>query len=863
MPQYCHGWFMLFNISNSCIKTIGLAFFAMGLVLSLPFHSNSAVTELSPAASFLSDQEKKWIMDHPVIRLGPDPEFKPIEFFDAEGVYTGITADFVHLIEKKTGLRFQAIQCKNWDEVIERAKKREVDVLGSAVKTPQRQEYMVFPEPYLRIPSVIVVRSSVDRHLKLSQLKGMSVVMVSGYGYVDLIRNTHPEIRIEEVSDLKVALRKVSFGMADAFVGDLATASFYIEAESIANLKVAGETDPPNISGFAVRSDWPELAGILEKTMAHLTAEEKADIYKRWIHLGQEAGISIKELWNLSMIVLCVIVILITGFLVWNRTLQRMVYSRTEELQTEVIERRRAEEALGEKGAHLGTLLKTIPDLIWFKDPKGVYLSCNSRFECFIGRKEDRIIGKTDYDFFDKDLAEFFRKHDAAAVEAGRPTMNEEVVTFADDGHTELLETYKTPVYSPSGKLLGVLGIARDITERKKAEDERQKLLNQLYHARQIDAIGRLAGGVAHDFNNMLSVIIGRSELARMSLDPSNPLYQVLSDIETVGRRSADLTRQLLAFARKQTITPEVLDLNETLENMLKMIRRLIGEGVDMAWRPSSGLWPVKMDPAQIDQLLANLVINARDALTDNVGQVIIETANKTIDDKNDDMTEDTVPGDYVCLTVSDNGCGMDRHTLDNIFEPFFTTKELGKGTGLGLSTIYGIVKQNNGFIQVKSAPGKGSSFTIHLPRFSGTSTPASPKSPESKTLGGKEMILLVEDEPELLHVATVMLKNLGYTVIPVSRPREALDLAETLTDSLDLLITDVIMPEMNGRELSHRLTSRFPALKRLFMSGYTSDVIANHGVLDEGFEFIQKPFTIKELAAKVRDVLDEPPRPK
>ncbi len=834
---------------------IGLLLFQGG---PLSFHASAAVHNVPSSPSVFTLQEIKWMADHPVIRLAPDPEFKPIEFFDASGNYTGIAADYVKLIEKKTGIIFHIVRCTSWDQVIEKAKNREVDVLNAVVRSPQREAFMVFPTPYLEIPSVILVRNNVDRHLTLDQLEGMTVSMVSGYGYMDLIRNTHPTIRIDTSEDLKTALRKVSFGITDAFVGDLATASFYIQSEAITNLKVAGETRPANISGFAVRSDWPELASILEKSVSLVSEKEKEAILKKWIHLQAEPGLTMIEFRNLMLVAGTVTTFILAVFLLWNRTLQRMVRARTGELQVEIEERRKAEEDLADSRARLKTLLNTIPDLVWFKDPQGVYLACNSRFELFFGSPEERIVGKTDYDFVERDLADGFRENDLKAIEAGSPRMNEESVTYASDGHQELLETIKTTVRSPTGKLIGVLGIARNITERKRAEEEKQKLLNQLYQARKIDAIGRLAGGVAHDFNNMLSVIMGRSELARLSLDSGHPVYKDLLDIEDVVRRSADLTRQLLAFARRQPIAPEVLNLNETIEAMLKMIRRLIGEGVNMIWRPATGLWPVNMDPVQIDQILANLIINARDAMENNLGEVVIETANRTIDPSCCGTVPVSVPGDFVLLSVRDNGCGMEPQTLENIFEPFFTTKEKGRGTGLGLSTIYGIIRQNDGFIQVWSEPGKGSRFDIHIPRFTGDILPEAEKPPEKPAQSGKERIILVEDEPEILHVTTAMLEKLGYRVSPFSSPLEALNLIENPNDRIHLLITDVVMPEMNGRELSNHLLSGFPAMKCLFMSGYTADVIAHHGVLEEGVNFIQKPFTMKNLASKIRTILDE-----
>lgn len=807
----------------------------------------------------LTVQERAWLNDHPVIRLAPDPEFKPIEFFDENGIYQGIAADYVRLIEKKLGIAFDIVHCENWDDVIARMKRHEVDVLNAVVKSPQRQAFMLFPTPYLRIPSVILVRKNVKGHLTLDMLKGLHIVMVSGYGYVDVILNAYPDLQIELVPDLKSALRKVSFGMADAFVGDLATASFYSESEGITNLRIAGETDPPNISGFAVRTDWPELGAILEKSVASLTDQEKNDIYAKWIHLGSEPGVTMQEFRNLMLVIAAATAFILCFFLIWNRTLKRMVHRRTKELQEEIEERQRTQAALSQSEAHFRTLLNTIPDLVWLKNADGVYLSCNTKFERFFGDKQENIIGKTDYDFVDKDLADFFRENDRAAMDLGGPRVNEETVTYADDGHQELLETIKTPVYGSSGKLIGVLGIARDITDRKRAEDERQKLQDELYQARKMDAVGRLAGGVAHDFNNMLSIIIGRAELARMKVDPSDSLFHDLTEIETVGKRSADLTRQLLAFARKQTISPEVLDLNDTIESMITMLRRLIGEGIDLIWKPGHSLWPVNVDPAQVNQLLANLIINARDAISGSVGCVVIETGNCTFDDAYCETNSGFSSGEFVSLVVSDDGCGMSQETMDNIFEPFFTTKELGKGTGLGLATIYGIAKQNDGFVHVSSEPGKGASFTIYLPRHTGEIPVATPINPDSQVVRGHETILLVEDEPQILTMARIMLESLGYTILATSKPSDAVQIVETFKGEIHVLMTDVVMPEMNGRDLANHLLTIYPGLKRLYMSGYTADVIAHHGVLDEGVHFIQKPFTRKELAAKIRDLLDRP----
>ena len=412
------------------------------------------------------------------------------------------------------------------------------------------------------------------------------------------------------------------------------------------------------------------------------------------------------------------------------------------------------------------------------------------------------------------------------------------------------IELRAVPIFDESGKVESVIEVIRDISEHRKLEDK-------LIQAQKMESIGRLAGGVAHDYNNMLSVIVGYSELALEKLNPTDSLYEDLQEIHKAAIRSTDITRQLLAFARKQTIAPVPLDLNEIVEGMLKMLRRLIGEDIDLVWLPNAGLWPVKVDPSQVDQLLANLCVNARDAI-DGVGRVTIETDMATFDAAYCADHPGFVPGEYVLLAFSDDGCGMDRDTVDKIFEPFFTTKEVGQGTGLGLATVYGIVKQNGGFINVYSEPGKGTTFKIYLARHTDLALKVSRESPIDVPSGHGEIVLVVEDEASILTFAKRILEELGYTVLTAQTPGKALRLVEENQSKMDLLITDVVMPEMNGKDLSDRLHTLYPRLKTLFMSGYTADVIAYRGVLDEGINFMQKPFSKEIMAVKVREALDE-----
>ncbi|WP_319574197.1 PocR ligand-binding domain-containing protein [uncultured Desulfobacter sp.] len=393
------------------------------------------------------------------------------------------------------------------------------------------------------------------------------------------------------------------------------------------------------------------------------------------------------------------------------------------------------------------------------------------------------------------------------------------------------------------------------IREEARQKIAHEKLETQLRQAQKMEAVGRLAGGVAHDFNNMLFIILGNVEMLSEDQPADGPFRKNLEAIRKAAEHSADLTRQLLAFARKQTVAPRVIDLNKTVESMLKMLRRLIGENIDMAWIPGENVQPVKIDPGQIDQLLANLCVNARDAIT-GVGKVTIETGNAAFDKAYCRNHAGFTPGEYVMLAVSDNGCGMDKKTLANIFEPFFTTKDVGKGTGLGLATVYGAVKQNNGFINVYSESGQGTTFKIYLPRHKAKTAPVPEKGADKPSERGHETILLVEDEPSVLKTTTMMLERQGYTVVGASTPSEAVRLAAEHAGHIHLLMTDVVMPEMNGRDLAKNILSFYPGLKCLFMSGYTANVIAHHGILDEAVDFIQKPFSKSDLAIKLRKVL-------
>jgi PAS domain S-box-containing protein len=480
-------------------------------------------------------------------------------------------------------------------------------------------------------------------------------------------------------------------------------------------------------------------------------------------------------------------------------------------------------------------------------DAQGGIEFVNPAFEQMTGYSHTELLGRNPRILKSGAHDEPFYHDLWETISSGR-TWTGRMVNKRKDGALYTEETTISPVREISGQIVNYVAVKRDITETL-------RLAAQFQQAQKMEAIGLLAGGVAHDYNNMLGVVLGYAELALEKVGPAEPLRADLAIIIAAAKRSADITRQLLTFARKQTIVPVPLDLNQTVETMLSMIRRLIGEDIDLAWLPKANLRPIKMDPTQIDQILANLCVNARDAFS-GAGKITIETGNVVFDAAYCADHFGFVEGTFVLLAVSDDGCGMSKEVMEQVFDPFFTTKEEGKGTGLGLSTVHGIVKQNDGFINVYSEPGNGTTFRIYLPQHVESAVVAAQTKALDMPLSHGETVLVVEDEPVLLMMVQMMLQKLRYRVLAAGTPGEAIELAGNHQGQIDLAITDVVMPEMNGRVLAESLQSLSPGLKILFMSGYTADVIAHRGVLEAGVNFLQKPFSIHDLATKVRSAL-------
>ena len=513
----------------------------------------------------------------------------------------------------------------------------------------------------------------------------------------------------------------------------------------------------------------------------------------------------------------------------------------------DITERKRAEEALRESEERYRDLVENAHDIIFAHDLKGNYTSVN--------RAGEQITGYTHEECLALNIADTIAPEDVRKVRemmskklVGEKVTAYEVELLAKDGSRIAVEV-NTKLILQDGLPIGVQGIARNVTERKQLED-------QLRQSQKMEAIGQLAGGVAHDFNNLLTAINGYSSLALQRIEDNHPLRSYLEEIKKAGDRAANLTRQLLAFGRKQILQPLPINLNDIVTDMNKMLRRLIGEDVELTAKLDPALKNIKADPGQIEQVLVNLVVNARDAMPKG-GHLTIETASVELDQEYARRRVGVLPGSYVMLAVSDTGMGMNPETQERIFDPFFTTKEKGKGTGLGLSTVYGIVKQSGGNIWVYSEAGRGTTFKVYLPELEIASAKTDTAVVEAPMPSGSETILLVEDEDVVRGLAATILEQSGYKVLTASRGEEAIRLCLQRAEPIHLLLTDVVMPETSGKEIADRLRELLPGLSVLFMSGYTDEAIVHHGVLDSNVEFIQKPFTPAALVRKVREVLD------
>ena len=540
--------------------------------------------------------------------------------------------------------------------------------------------------------------------------------------------------------------------------------------------------------------------------------------------------------------------------------LEQRIQQRTEELdktnqslQAEITERKRTAEALRASQQIIEEIINAMPVRVFWKDKNLVFLGCNAVFARDAGFADPKdVIGKDDYQIEWRDQAEKYRADDRQVIESGCPKLLIEESQTTPEGNTITILTSKIPLRSSKGEISGLLGTYMDITERKRFEA-------QLVQSQKMEIVGKLAGGIAHEFNSIMTAIIGHSELLLIDLPPESPMCRNARQIRQSADRAAVLTRQLLAFGRKQTLRREILDLNSILAGMENVLRHLAGNNGEICITPGAGLKAVKADAGQIEQVIVNIAMNAAEAMPHG-GKLTLETANVTLDEAYVSHFPELKAAEYVTLAITDTGVGMSETVRTRVFEPFFSTKAVGQGTGLGLATCYGIIKQSGGHISVYSEPARGSTFKIYLPQVDVPAIIPVKRIDTPDLPRGTETILLVEDDSALREMAATLLKRLGYTVLAAANGIEALTLIHQRdTGHIDLLFTDIVMPHMSGKELADRVQASYPHTRILFTCAYTGNAIVHQGVLDKGVALLQKPFTPAALAHKLREVLDQP----
>ncbi|MHB0857684.1 MAG: PAS domain-containing protein [Anaerolineae bacterium] len=518
----------------------------------------------------------------------------------------------------------------------------------------------------------------------------------------------------------------------------------------------------------------------------------------------------------------------------------------------DVTERNRAEAMLAHEQYLMSTLMANVPDYVYYKDSDARFLRISDSMAHALGLQDSaEAVGKTDLDYFPGELAQVFLDSDRILLAEGTPVIDHENRVRWPDGHESWLSTTAVAFGDAQGRPVGTLGISRDVTQRRRLEE-------QLRQAQRLESIGRLAGGVAHDFNNLLTVIIGSCDFLLESIDEEDPRRSDVESVQRAGRRAAELTRQLLAFGRRQVLEMQVLDLNEVLTGLRRMIERVIREDIHLNLAPAPDLYAVRCDPGQIEQVVMNLVVNACDAMPEG-GELTLETQNVVLDESYAEQYAEVVAGDYVMLAVSDTGCGMTPDVLGRMFEPFFTTKEQGRGTGLGLATVYGIVKQSGGHISAYSEPGAGAIFKVYLPRNTAPTTRIESVVAPTELCGGAETVLLIEDDATVRSLAHRMLTSLGYRVLVTAGADEAEAVAENSSEPIHVVFADVVLKDHSGPQAVAVVRRHRPDVRILYMSGYTDSAIVHQGVLDPGIHLLSKPFTMVELARRLREALDGP----
>jgi PAS domain S-box-containing protein len=768
------------------------------------------------------------------LRVVMDNAYAPYVFRSSDGKLQGILIDQWDAWEKVTGIKVE-IQSMDWVDALRHMRAGEFDVIDCIVATPDRLPYYAFTPGYAAVEAAIFFRHDIAGITDIPSLRGFPVGVKVGDQHVDRLREHGVTTVIPFLNNAAMIAaaqqHKISIFLADAPSAVYQLSRLGLESEFRHSAPIFQDSLRRGVRG----GDTATLR-VVTQGFAAIDPSELKRINDKWFgsaiyNSGQYATYA-----RYGAVVALVAILVIAGLFWWNRSLRTGILQRTA--------------ALSETEQRFRQIAENVREVFWVReiaDGRVSYVS--PMFDTVFGRTRATLVQDPN-SFLDAVHADDRARVEASLLRqrAGEPT-DERYRVIRPDGSLRWVRSRTFPVLDNGGRAYRIVGLVEDLTEIRHTEE-------QLRQAQKMEALGLLAGGIAHDLNNVLTAVLGFSELRLADMADDDPAREDLLEIQGAGQRAAALTRQLLAFSRKQVVQPKVVDVNALVRGTQMLLRRLIVASVDIQLELSASGGLILVDPTQLEQILVNLVINAADAMPRG-GRLTIATRNVTLDDHHKVRHLPVAPGQYVMLAVADTGVGMDEATRRRIFEPFFTTKEVGKGTGLGLATVYGIVRQNGGDIVVESQPGRGTTIELFLPRVAETEAVAISPTGEAGSRKGSETVLLVEDDDAVRRLARVTLEHDGYRVIEASNPREAGQRADDFDGTIHILVSDVVMPESHGPPLFDRLSSTRSGLRVLYMSGYADDEIIRHGILVEGAPFLQKPFAPHALSQKVREVLN------
>ncbi len=826
-------------------KTIIHLVLIIFILITTPCFGDDSTLPLSP-------EEKSWISEnHTVrVRIGNAPPFML-----TDGKIRGIAIDYLTHIFNLNGIKFQYINDSEvtWPQALNYIEQHEVvDMVPTAKITDERKKHMIFTDEYLIAPWVIFTRSDADFVSSIEDLKGKTVSVQEGYVMHEKLKRDYPGINLKVASAklenfAEIPVKDLSTGLVDAYIGNLMMTTYLIQSKGYANIKVAAPTPFDNHNqAMAIRNDWPELAGIINKTLAAMTPEEHAAIRNKWLTMRYEYGISKADLLMWILGILAVASVFVLFFLFWNKRLKGEIALRQqiEENLRENEERYKKAQGMGQVG-NWEYDLKT--ERFWGSDEAKKIYGFDPESQNFTTEEVESCIPERE------------RVHQALMdlMERNIPYNIEFEIQPITGPDKKIIKSIAEVMRDDSGAPLKVMGLVQDITAQKKAEKAMINLERQLRQSQKMESIGTLAGGIAHDFNNMLGIILGNAELAMDDVPEWNPARQNLDEVRKACMRAKEVVRQILAFSRKSETEQKTFNMASVVAESLKLLRASIPTSIDIRHNVSGDTAEILGDPTQIHQVMINLCTNAAHAMENEGGVLEVALENTELYEDTASPYPELHPGPHVQLVVSDTGAGISPEAIDRVFDPYFTTKEVGKGTGLGLSVVHGIVNSHHGGISVASRPGKGTTFTLLFPALQGKTMDEPKAFRELPT--GKERILFVDDEETMVKLNQQRLERLGYTVIPKTDPTEALRFFRSHPDQIDLVITDMTMPRMTGDKLAQEILKVRSDMPIILCTGY-SNRISEARARELGIrKYIEKPIEMENLARSVREVLDGP----